>query len=207
VPNARGQAPTSAASLDGAIYLAWQDRIPRGDSGEGTYEILLSKLVDKKWSLPVNISDRADAESLGPHLAITRGGLVHLTWVNQGREVSYSYGRDFYWSSPQRVWLTTGSARGAHIVAEQDALLHIAWDEGDVVRVTSAPVTSSSWPKGELFPAPGSNLKDVTLALIPSGGIALGWVQASEPGNMSIYESWHAPAFTHRAWLPMLTNR
>jgi len=206
VPNARGQAPTIAAAPNGTIYVAWQDRIVT-DSEPGTFEILLSELVDRKWSLPVNISDVLQIDSLGPHLATTADGLAHLTWVDQGRRVRYCYGEDDYWALPQTVWQTAGRVRGPRILAEQGTLLHIAWDEGQILRVTTALASAPDWSKGDLIPATSGSLKDVTLTWLPQGGVAVGWVQASGPNDYGIYESRQASAFTWRAWLPRLLVR
>ncbi|OIO91378.1 MAG: hypothetical protein AUK03_11235 [Anaerolineae bacterium CG2_30_64_16] len=206
VPNARGQAPTIAAAPNGTIYLAWQDRVVT-DSEPGTYEILLSEMSDKQWSLPINISDVPQIDSLGAHLAMTADGLAHLTWVDQGRRVRYGYGEGGYWALPQTVWQTASSVRGPRILTEQGSLLHIAWDEGQILRVTTAVAGASTWSKGELIPATAGSLKDVTLTLLPAGGMAVGWVQATGPNNYGVYESQQASAFVWRAWLPTLWVR
>jgi len=203
VPNARGQAPTIAAAPNGTIYVAWQDRVVT-DSEPGTYEILLSQLTGKQWSLPVNISDVPQIDSLGAHLATTADGLAHLTWVDQGRRIRYCYGAGNFWALPLTVWQTAGSVRGPRILTEQGSLLHIAWDEGQILRVTAAVAGSSVWSKGDLIPATSGSLKDVTLTLLPDGGVAVGWVQAAGPADYGVYESQQASAFIWHGWLPSL---
>jgi len=127
--------------------------------------------------------------------------------VDQGRRVRYGSGEGGYWALPQTVWQTAGAVRGPRILTEQGSLLHIAWDEGQILRVTTAVAGASTWSKGELIPATAGSLKDVTLTLLPAGGMAVGWVQATGPNNYGVYESQQASAFVWRAWLPTLWVR
>jgi hypothetical protein len=202
-PNARGQAPALSASTGGIVYLAWQDRVPTPDNPSGSFEIFLSESGGANWSLPVNISDSLNTESIGTSLTTTADELAQLTWVEGDHEVRYCYGHRLSWSLPQTVATAAAVARGPRIVAERGMLLHIAWDEGDSVRVTAAIPAPPTWPKPTVVTALDGDLRDVSLAVLPASGIAVGWVQALEPGDMGVYESQQSPKLRLRCWLPL----
>jgi hypothetical protein len=198
VPNGRGQIPALTAGRNGALYLAWQDRIPTA----GVLDIFLSEFVGGNWSLPVNISNRPTVDSIGASLTTANDGFVHLTWIDAGNEVRYSYGRSNGWSLPQTISSASAVANAPHILAEDDGWLDVAWDEGEIIRATGKPVGTSSWSKPEVITVPIANLKDVTLAAIPVGGVTLGWAQSSS-GNAGIYMAWRGSAFSWHLWLPV----
>jgi len=203
VPNARGQAPTLGLSPDGALYLAWQDRVPNAANLSGTFHIFFSERHNGTWTLPVDVSDRSLVESIGANLTTTSDGLAHLTWVDDGQEVRYCFGRGMYWPDPVTVARAATLARGPRILAERSMRLHIAWDEGDMVRATSATPATLSWPKPTVITALTGDLRDVVLTLGPGNGVSLGWVQTHQPQDVGIYESWRASDLTERAWLPL----
>jgi len=206
LPDARGQAPTLAASTDGTVYLAWQDRIPTLDNPSGTFDIFLSEHGDADWSLPINISDSPAASSIGASLTTAPDGFAHLTWVDDDQEVQYCYGEGVYWPLPQTVVRTAMIARGPRIASEHGGVLHIAWDEGDVVRATLAAPAPPKWPKPVVVTALSGDLRQVSLAALPGGGVAVSWVQAFGPGDLGIYESQQAPASSWHLWLPLMTH-
>jgi hypothetical protein len=204
VSNARGQAPVLASAPDDTLYLAWQDRVPDADNPTGTYEIFLSERTEAVWSLPVNISDRPSVESIGAHLTTTPDGLAHVTWVDGDQEVRYCFGQGLYWPYPTTVARAATVARGPHILAERNARLHIAWDEGNMVRATTATPAALIWPKPAVITSPTGDLRDVTLTLEVENGVSLSWIQTNQPRDVGIYESWRASEFTVRAWLPVI---
>jgi hypothetical protein len=208
VPNARGQAPTLAAAPDRSLRMAWQDRMPAVE-GSGAYDILLSDYTDNRWSLPINISDSADSQSLGAQVTTTSDGVAHLVWVERSQQVTYSYGRGVIWSRQQAVRVATAGTNGPRIAVEGGSFLHIAWDEGTTVRETSAPASPLIWPSSSTVASSGANLKDVTLTVTPQGRVAVGWVQALSAGKTDLYESLRtaSPITTPRAWLPMFGQR
>ncbi len=193
VQNARGQAPALAVAQDRSLYLAWQEQIYPGADPPTPYEIFLSQYIGGRWSLPVNISDSPDSQSLGVGVTASSESVAHLVWIEQGRKVNYAYGRGTTWSPVRPVWQATASASAPAILAERSNLLYIAWDEGAAVRVTSAPPGTSDWPTPNTPATTGGAAREVTLALLPQGGAALGWVQANL-GNQAIYESWQTRA-------------
>jgi hypothetical protein len=203
VPNARGQAPALAAAPDGTLYLAWQDRVPTA-SDPGRYDIFLSERTGSSWSLPVNVSDRSSADSIGVNLTTTPDSLAQMTWVDGNQEVQYCLGQGSYWPYPVTVARAATVARGPNIQAEGGLRLHIAWDEGDMVRATSAAPGTVTWPKPGVIAAPIGDLRDASLSLRAHKGISLSWVQTSQPGDVGIYESWRVSEFVDRAWLPII---
>lgn len=208
VANARGQGPTLGFSPDGALYLAWQDRVPTVGNPTGTFRIFFSERRNGAWSFPIDVSARPKGQpvvdSIGANLTTTPDGLAHLTWVDGGQEVRYGYGRKGYWPAPITVKRSTTLARGPRILAEQSRRLHIAWDEGEMVLVASAPPATVNWPKPSLVSAPLASLSDVVMALGPGNEVSLGWSQTQRPQDVSIYESGQPPYITPRAWFPLI---
>ncbi len=207
VPNARGQIPALAAAADGTIFLAWQDRSPPDEQSTSVLDIFLSEFSNGRWSLPVNVSDRPDVDSYGVSLATTADSIVHLTWIEGNNQVRYCYGRGDSWPVPQTVSIAAAVARGAHILVEGGGWLDIAWDEGEIVRATGGPAGTLTWPKADVVTIPIANLKDVTLAARPAGGVAVGWAQTTGPDDSGIYTAWRDTAFSWRHWLPVSLHR
>jgi hypothetical protein len=204
IPNARGQGPTLGFSPDGALYLAWQDRVPTIDNPNGTFHIFFSERRNGVWTLPVDVSARPEVESIGVNLTTTSDGLAHLAWVDGGQEVRYGFGRGGYWPDPVTVMRAAAVTSGPRILSERSEQLHIAWDEGETVLVASAAPTTLSWPKPAVIAAPLHALRDVVLALGPGNEVSLGWIQTHQPQDVGIYESWQPSNITPRAWLPLI---
>lgn len=203
VPNARGQVPALALAPNGTLYLAWQDRVSYSESWTGAFDIFLSQGADRKWLLPVNVSDSADVESLGVTMITTPDNATHLVWVEGDSQVTYCSGQGFNWSVSQVVAAAEASAHGPRIVAERGALLHVVWDEGDKVRAAVLALGTAAWPTPQLVVKPEGSLRDVALASMPDGGIAVGWVQAAAPGDVSVYEARQESALIRHLWLPL----
>lgn len=208
VPNGRGQSPAIAVTSEAKAFFAWQDRSPTPDNPTGTFDIFLSERQGGRWSLPINISDRDDRDAIGVSLATTADGLAQLVWVEDAQIVRYAFGEGVYWPHPQTVAKTAVMARGPHVTVEQGDILHIAWDEGEVLRTTFAPKAPATWPRPEVIMALQGTLKDVRLAVGkgPGIGVTLIWVQTSQPGNTEIYESHRERLTRPRVWLPILHN-
>jgi len=204
IANARGQGPALGLSPDGTLYLAWQDRVPTVDNPAGRYHIFFSERDNGVWTLPVDVSDRPLVESIGVNLTTTADGLAHLTWIDDGQEVRYDFGRGLYWPAPVTVTRAASQARGPRILAEGSAQLHIVWDEGDMLRASSAPPTTLSWPKPTVITAPLATLRDVAVTLGPRNGVAVGWIQTTRPLDVSVYESQHVSNLSPRVWLPLV---
>ena len=204
VPNARGQAPALAFADDGTLFLAWQDRVPAADNLTGAFDIFLSERSGTAWTLPVNISDRPAVDSIGVDLTTARDGFAHLTWVDGDQEVRYCFGEGSYWPYPVTVARAASTARGPQILTEKGMRLYIAWDEGDMIRATSAAPRAAIWPKPAIVTAPMDDLSDVALSPGTSNGVSVGWVQTNQPGDVGVYESWRASDLIDRGWLPMI---
>jgi len=203
IPNGQGQSPSIAVARDGTIYIAWQDKAASG--GTSAYTIYASEYNSAGWSLAYNISARSNVDSIGASAITTPDGLLHVTWVDDNREVRYTYGRGAYWPAPQTVAQAPTTARGPRIaVSQSGAKLHVAWDEGEVVRLATAPEMASSWVKAEVIPAQAGLLRDVALSPGRLGGVIVGWVQVLQPGNVSIYESRAEPPVAATVRLPLI---
>jgi hypothetical protein len=206
VPNARGQVPSFASSPAGIMFLAWQDKVPTASNTDGLYDVFESELVDSGWSLPVNVSDSPDVDSLGVSIAATYDGVVHTTWAEQGQQIEYSYGRDVYWSEPQLVWNASSPPHAPHITADSGGYLSIAWDQFEAIWTVRALARPAEWPKPTMAAASPGYLKDVTIALLPSNGVAVSWVRTISPDDTAVLASWQTVALQPRTWMPLLSR-
>jgi hypothetical protein len=204
IANARGQGPTLGYSPDGALYLAWQDRVPTATDPTGTFHIFLSQRRGDSWTLPIDLSARPQVESIGANLTTTSDGFAHLTWVDGGQEVRYGFGQEAYWPDPVTVTRAVTLARGPRILSERSERLHIAWDEGDMVRVASATPATLNWPKPSVIPAALGTLRSVALTMGPRNEVSLGWIQTLQPSDIDIYESWQDSGASPVIWLPFV---
>ncbi len=205
VPNARGQTPTLALAADGNLLMAWQERAPTLDNPTGTYAIYLSELAEtNRWSMPINVSDQPERDAQGADIAVTDDGFAQLVWIENGQEVRYCFGRSFYWPPAVTVVRAPIVAHGPHIAVERGAVLHVAWDEGDLVRAVSSTPAPGQWPKPSIVAGLDDGaVRDVTLTSTPEGGVAVGWVEVSRPDQAGIYASWQASRFSQHYWLPI----
>jgi hypothetical protein len=205
VPNGRGQGPSLAASPAGALYLAWQDKVPTSANPTGEFDVLVSEFSDGHWSIPVNVSNSPAIASQGVSVTATQDGTAHTSWVDESTVIKYRYGRDIYWSQPQAVASTSSSAHAPRIIAEAGDYLSIAWDQSEEIWTARASNKPRAWSKPVLVAAPVGSIRGVTIALRPVSGVTIGWTQAINPGGYGLYASWQAPALGKRAWLPIVT--
>lgn len=205
VPNARGQAPALAQASDGNLLLAWQERAPTLDNPTGAYAIYLSELAEtNRWSMPINVSDRPESDAEGADMAVTDDGFAQLVWIENGQEVRYCFGRGFYWPPAVTIVQAPVAARGPRIAIEHGAVLHVAWDEGNLVRAVSSTPAPGQWPKPTIVAGlDNGTLRDVLLTSMPDGGVAVEWVEVSQPDQAGIYASWQASRFSQHYWLPI----
>jgi hypothetical protein len=195
VPNARGQSPALTVMPEGALYLAWQDRVPLGGNVWGKYDIYASEHTKDTWSPPVNVSQnrefRPNSDALGAHI-VPAEGFAHIAWINDKVQVRYCYGRGQYWPIPMDVTDVRAVARGLSLRVGADNTLYVAWDEGTSPRVTASAPRTKDWPKAATITTRGSpansSVFDVSLAT-GGNGVSVAWVQRNAPGNMGIFES------------------
>lgn len=215
VPNARGQLPSLAAALDGTLYLAWQDAVLTLSGDAGASAIYLSQYTAGSWTLPVNISDSAKLEATNVSVTATSDSMAQLTWIAGDSVVMYCYGRDRYWPVPQIIFWAPKSVHTPRIITERGKMLHVAWDEGDIIRTVTAAPAPPAWPEPEIVTAPARSaqesagtdnlaLKDVTLTENPTGGVIIGWADTSLPDNAAVYALTQESNLTPRVWLPAL---
>jgi hypothetical protein len=204
VPNARGQVPSLAASPQGNIFLAWQDKVPTKANPTGEYDVLVSELTSGIWTLPSNVSDSPGIDSLGVSVTAGRDEMAHTTWVEQSERIQYCYGRDNYWVEPQIVCQASSPAHAPRIIEDSRGYLNIAWDQTEKIWITRASPRPVAWPTPIIVASLTGSLMDVTMALPPTGGPTVGWVQAVGPGGYGVYSAWQGSAVVQRVWLPVL---
>ena len=209
IPSGRGQAPSIAAASDGAMYVVWQNQLPRDIAALGDFEVLLTELRNGYWDAPLNVSTSPGIHSIGADVTTTSDSWAHVVWVDGGEKVRYACGRGDQWSQPLTVSDALDTASKPRIVAEMGTYLHIAWDDVTTVRATATAENIFPWPTGYGYTLKNADsiLRDITLALIPGGGVGLGWMQAdAESGYTDIYASTRAPidSNSNRLWVPLL---
>ncbi len=140
------QSPSIAVSPQGVIFVAWQDRLPRRQTRPACSKSTAA--ADRgAWTLAINVSDAPATDSIGAHVTVTPNGFGHLTWVDGearcGMRLAGSIGRT------RRPWSKWPVRPAATDRTTNDTRLHIAWDEGDIVRVSRGTL---SWGKPEVIP-------------------------------------------------------
>jgi hypothetical protein len=203
IPSGRGEAPAISVDQDGVVYTVWQDRFSPDGRALGDYEVFLAELRDGVWSPPLNISDSRDINTLGPDIITTSDGTAHVVWIDGDELIRYSYGQGSSWSAPTTVAAAIYYANGAHIAAESDKALHIAWDEEDMVRAASAPPRTTKWPEPQPVANTSDLVRDVCLAPNPSGGVGLSWLQTSDSGKTSFLASQREPVRAQFIYIPL----
>ncbi len=206
IPYGRGQFPAIAVTQDETIFLAWQDLVPTIDNPTGFSNIFLSEWQKDSWSLPINISDCEDVDAKEVSITTTADGLAHLVWIEDTRSIRYGFGQGRSWPLPRTVTTAAVLARGPRIATVDGYFLHIAWDEAAILRATSAPGRSAIWPTPIAVTTLQGTFKDVGLNITLENEMTLSWVQISQTGETSIYESRCERLIPNRIWLPAILN-
>ncbi len=205
-PNARGQDPAIATALNGTLYMAWQDRTLTAGDSTAPVGIFISQYSNGVWTLPINVSAQTGVDATSVSVTTTYDSIAHLTWIVGDRTIIYRSGYDLHWSAPRTIVQATKAVHGPRIIAEKGKIIHMAWDEGDVVRATKAVPASATWPKPEIVALTAGQLKDVSLSDAQGGGITIGWAEVSQPNNAGVYASAQASSFPPRVWLPLIAT-
>jgi hypothetical protein len=206
VPSGRGESPAIGVAADGTIYAVWQHLTSR-EGLLGDMEVYLSECRDGIWDVAVNISDSEGVHSLGPDVTTTGDGLAHVVWVDDERDVRYSYGQGVYWSLPTNIRSTLDYAHTPRILAEGGVYLHVVWDEETALLTASAPPGAESWPEIYEWGGQSGWLRDASLAPIAAGGVALVWAIDNGTKASGVYARMRMPILTRAVWLPLLIWR
>ncbi|HDN80461.1 MAG TPA: exo-alpha-sialidase [Chloroflexi bacterium] len=119
-----GQAPAIAVSSDGTPYVVWQ----APDEDTGKFEIFYSYYDGTNWSLPQDISQTPDVDSISPDITVTPQGRVYIAWV-EGTQLYYRSGGSQGWGPS--IPLSTGQASAPSIATDSQGMVHILWNEQD----------------------------------------------------------------------------
>jgi hypothetical protein len=130
-----------AVAPDGALYLAWRDKVPQGDDGDPIRDMVISRSDDRgaSWSGPVAIHDDGwrfgQCPESGPVIAVDADGVVHAAWFT-GKEgaagIYYAASRDGgqTFSAPAALasddYFPHANVRGS--LGEGD-VLWVTWDD------------------------------------------------------------------------------
>jgi len=187
IPSGRGCLPSIAATRDGDICVAWQDRI--GETG--TFDVFCSILRDDKWSVPDMVSDSATAHSMKPCLAANAQGQVHLVWLEEEISlyaVRHSDRRVNGWSQPVAVSTGSQDCRQARIVANPQGFLQVVWLEGNALHHRVRPPDHDTpWWVPQTAEGVYRELSDLSAAVDPAGRLHLVWSGFADGGTRSLY--------------------
>jgi|GEM_PF-920278 len=214
IPSGRGQSPAITIAGDGAVYVTWQDRMPRKADEQGAFDIFISALRDGTWSPPLNLSDSPEADSLGPDITSTTDGEMHVAWVDNEWAVRYCYGQQAAWSLPQVVAVVDGYASNPHITTEGGKYLHLVWEEEggepgqpNALWATATDSRTRDWAVAyQLISSNSSRFKDTALTAIPFGGVGLSWAEVNDVTGTSLRVSVREPMRDYRIWLPTILS-
>lgn len=186
--------PTSAIAPDGGLWVAWRKTfegnvrdvvLARSTDGGNTFSS--PQLVHHDgWIFPA-------CPHRGPSLAFDRHNRLYVAWYTEGVDeqpqllfsTSDDQGRTF--SAPLSLHTSTTSLPDQlHMAVHQDGAVIAVWEE--VTGVRKRPVMRVSMDRGRTFGSvqvlsDGSKAEMPTVAVHPSGEVALAWTEHAWPYN------------------------
>jgi hypothetical protein len=189
IPGAYGYAPALALAPEGRVWVAWQgDKLFAAD---GTTDIFAAAYLADAWSLPFAISQALGGDSGAPDLVCGPDGRAHLFWQEelQGRmAVWWAAGTLEGWGVP--VCLSPATAQGwrPYAALGLDGRVYVAWEAlGSGERTTRLAFArlgpEDRWEMLDPLYSPGSNMRDVALAIDPEGTLYVVWRQLTPEGR------------------------
>lgn len=200
--NARGAAPVLA--LDGAdetLHVAYQA------SGVGAPQREIHHLQGRRyqWSLPENLSQSPNEESLEVAMACAPDGSVHLAWqehVGEMAHIRYVSGRQGAWHAPQMVSDPAVDSREPRLAITQERQLSMVWRSSDTLHTVRRELPTGVWlpPRPLVMNAGGLDGQD--LAGAPAGELHLTWSGWESNSQRAIFHSEHGPLNRPKVFLP-----
>jgi len=202
IPNAFGTAPTVGVENAGTVHVAWQDTY----DAVASYEVYHSRWDGESWSLPEDVSDTPDAESIAPDLEVS-GSIVYLVWqerTGEQCEIYLSSGNTGAWSVPENVSQSPLGSYLPDLVVDGVGDRYLAWDEFVRLLHRQWEADMSAWLPAELIAESAYGLEHVALALAPGGTLYAAWASYDPSGTRDIFSSYRlleAPTPTPTATL------
>jgi uncharacterized protein YfiM (DUF2279 family) len=211
IPHAMGGAPAIAASANGVVDVAWQDR----DAADMPYEIYHSRWNGQGWSLPENLSDTFGEQSLIPSVAMDHNDQAHVTWQERvdGRyAIYYTYGQVGYWSIPERVsenvvdaYLPSAVVRvpPAGSGAAAGGMVYVGWDESTLAVYRSRNTRDGEWSPPSILLTDPLGVADLQLAVDAGGLFHAVWSERVATDNWEVFYQ----CLSRTLFLPVLLKR
>jgi hypothetical protein len=123
-----------AVNSDGLPTLVWDESGALPPVGPTPGYVFTSTLNDSTWTTPRAITD--SSYSRGANLSIDGNGHANVVWALQNHQtgashVEYSVFQGGFWSTPLNLSGTSISAYEGHIVTDDSAHSHVAYQGGD----------------------------------------------------------------------------
>jgi hypothetical protein len=206
VPSGRGAAPTIAATPDGAIFIAWQDR--RSDTVD--FDIFCSAYRDNIWQPPESVSDSAGANSLFPKLTATNRGDVHLIWQEEREglyHILYSGRHPEGWSQPTDVSQAPADCRLAQIASNPPGYIHAAWSDGQTIILDVRPtLLSASWHNPETAAGAYYEIDGLALAVSSARKSHIVWCALDQSDTRRLFYVQREQFPKHTVFLPIIVG-
>lgn len=203
IPNARGSVPALAVDGQGRLHVVWQDQ----DTPASPFEIYYSRRDGQEWSLPENISASASAQSAIADLSLDAQGTAYLVWEEEtggGWQIYHSYGRVGYWSVPADISQSPNACHLARVVITPQQVMHVAWEEGTVLRSRHKGAQAGEWFPTETIASNPLGLGDVALATAADGRVHAVWAARMAGGQRDIFHSERPSALKHKIIFPIV---
>jgi hypothetical protein len=199
-----GSAPDVALGTDGRVWLVWQAKDANG------YDVFRLFGSDHDWIREAqNVSVSANADSLGPRLAVVPGVGAFLVWQEQLGGGTAAYGADTvglsdWFSDPAAMSQASAHAVQPSVAADGAGEVHLAWDAGDQLLYRRREFSAGEWlPQSAIVQDP-ADPGEVELAASVGWQVHIMWSRVVGTGNRDVYYRVGRLVMPHHIELPLL---
>jgi len=207
IPNAVGGRPAVAVTPAGEVYAAWQSRLAETDR----FEIVAAVYREGSWSLPEVVSDAPDRHSIGPALAVSPGGSVHLIWqeAQDNRYVIRHAERlPGGWSVPVDLSVPGSDARLPRLAAGPKGFFQAVWAEHATLKHRARPAEpAAAWWGEETACAACPGISSLATAILPATGeLHVLWSAYYDLDQRRLYHAYRKALVRHKVFMPIVTG-
>ncbi len=203
IPHGPGTRPSLAVTPEGDVVVAWQNRL----IDTGRFDIFSASLIEDRWSIPDNVSDRAQAHSICPQLATNRTGACHLVWQEEYEgafRIRHADRRPNGWSEPADVSQAGADCCVARIAANRQGMMQVVWAEGQTLKHRARPSEyDAAWLDEETASEVCVGLAEVATAISPPGDLQVLWTGYTQDDARQLYHLRRQGIFKHKVFLPL----
>jgi len=177
VTQARGLGPVLAVD-DGGPLLAWHARV----ASDRPYDIYAARRAGSEWSLPENVSDSADTDSVVASVALAPRAW-HVAWREgppSAAGVAYSRRYEAGWDDVAS--LADVSASPPQVLAAPGGAREVVWLNGAAVWSVRG-FGEGDWQTPAPVPPAAANALAVAVAGDSDGGLHLVWAESQQDGT------------------------